>query len=410
MKVLHVISYTLASGQANSDALVHLQQLHAHCPNHAVLLFCDLPDAPCRIMPDERPLMNSLLHGISAMHNSQEPEVLLLVRSRVWDDAARMYLGSSQPLSCRAAIAQLLVHEQAQISFEAASVSPSSLKGSFDAVLFSDMSLTCSPDVPLRMAAYLAGESIRAAGADVLPHHEHPRSALSLLCARSPLSLSPVQAMQKCRLMQQRRISCDQPVMYTSQALASLDEIQSVPAAPSCAFQCRYAPTVQSLFLRYRSLCREHLFPHACVPLLQFAALAAGAVSGLPLWAAAAVLPELWALFHPSAWPGVLLRTALLPLTTLHALDLLLCRLLARSPLLRLRVPVRLFSPLVCLFAALALFIAALISVDALVSVLPFVLLWLCMPVLYPVLDQPDDGGCRPRPAPITSGISSPNP
>ena len=396
MKVLHVVSYTLSSGQAISDALTHLQQLHAH--NHAVLLFCDLPDAPCRLLPDEQPLIRSLLHSISAMNGSREPNVFLLVLSRVWDDAARMYLGSSQMLSCRTIMAQLLVYGQTQAEFEASSVLPASLKGGFDAVLFSDLSLTCSPDVPLRMAAYLAGESIRAAGADVLLHHEHPCSALSLLCARSPLSLSPVQAMRRCMLTKQGRISCDQPVMYTSQALASLDEIQSVPAAPSCAFQCRHAPTVQSLFLRYHSLCRKHLFPHACVPLLQFAALAAGAVSGLPLWAAAAVLPELWALFHPHAWPGVLLRTALLPLTMLHALDLLLCRLLAHSPLLRLRVPVRLFSPLICLFAALALFIAALISVDALVSVLPFVLLWLCMPVLYPVLDQPDDGGCTPDP------------
>ena len=154
---------------------------------------------------------------------------------------------------------------------------------------------------------------------------------------------------------------------------------------------------MQSVFLDYRSLCRKQLFPHACVPPVQFAALAVAAVWGLPLFAAAALLPELWALVYPRAWPGILLRTALLPLTMLHALDLLLCRLLARSPLLRLRVPARLFSPFVFLLSALALLIAALISVDALVSVLPFVFLWLCIPVLYPVLDQPDDGGCRPH-------------
>lgn len=408
MKVLHVVSYTLSSGQAISDALPHLQQLHAH--NHAVLLFCDLPDAPCRLLPGEQPLIRNLLQGISAMNSSQEPKFFLLVRSRVWDDAARMYLGNSQMLSCRTIMAQLLVHGQTQAKFEASSVSPASLKGGFDAVLFSDLSLTCAPEVPSSMAAYLEMKSFSAVGARVLPHPEHLRSALSLICARCPFSLSPIQAMREYKLAQRGRVSCDQPVMYTAEALLHLDEIRSVPAAPSCAFQFRHAPTVQSVFLDYSKLCRKQPFPHACMPPLQFAFLAAAAVFGIPLLAVFAALPELWALFHPHAWSGALLRTALLPLTTLHALDWLLCHLLAHSPLLRLRVPVRLFSPLVCLFAALALLIAALISVDALVYVLPFVFSWLCMPVLYPVLDQPDDGGCRPRPAPITSGISSPNP
>lgn len=410
MKVLHVVSYTLSSVQAIGDALNALRQLRMHSPHHAVLLFCDLPDAPCQKLPDEQPLMNSLLHSICVMNSSQEPKFFLLVRSRVWDDAARMYLGSSQMLSRRTIMAQLLVHGQTQAKFEASSVSPASLKGGFDAVLFSDMFLPCTPDVPSRMADDLEKASLSAVGARVLPHHEHPCSALSLICARCPFSLSPIQAMREYCLGQQGRVSCDQPVMYTAEALLHLDDIHSVPVAPSCAFQCSHAPTVQSIFLSYRKLCRKQPFPHACMPPLQFAFLAAAAVFGIPLLALFAALPELWALFHPHAWSGALLRTALLPLTTLHALDWLLCHLLAHSPLLRLRVPVRLFSPLVCLFAALALLIAALISVDALVSVLPFVFSWLCMPVLYPVLDQPDDGGCRPRPAPMTSGISSPNP
>lgn len=403
LKILHAVSHTLASGQEAGDTLALLRQMHAQSPEQSLLLFCDLPDAACQKLPDEQPLIQSLLRGISAMNDAAAPHVFLLIRSRVWSDAERMYLGGSQMLSCREAIAQLITHGQTQTEFEAASVSPASLKGGFDAVLFSDLSLVCAPDVPLRMAAYLAGNSIGAVGAAVLAHHEHPCSALCLLCARSPFSLSSIHTMQTYTLAQQGWVSCDHPVMYTVKALSRLDEIQSAPAAPSCAFSSRHAPTMQSIFRCYRRLCLKQPFPHACVPPLQFALLGAGAVFGVPLLAVCAALPELWALFHPRAWPGALLRTALLPLTALHALDLLLCRLLAHSPLLRLRVPVRLFSPLICLFAALALLTAALISVYALVAVLPFALLWLCMPVLYRTLDITEPGA-------ITSGISSPNP
>ena len=401
MRLVHIVSFTLCHQQTIRDALAHVCQLFSNSDDFrcSILLFCDLPDAPCAKLPQEDSLIQALHSGIKSMNMHHADSCFLLVRRRVWDDAARQYLGRGQRLSCREVIAQLLLQGESSASFESASIMPASTRDRWEAVLFSDISIICTPDTPVRTAAYLEKHKLAAVGLRILPRREYPHSALEHLSGHMPFSLSPLHAAKEYALAQQGQVSADQPILYTLQALSVIQMRQPAPVAPQCCFTRKHAPDWPSIFSHYRRLCRIAPLSNACVPLIQLACLAAAAVFGIPLFAVCALLPELWTLFQPSAWPSALLRIALLPLTAPHALDVLLCRLLARSALLRLRVPSLLFSPLVCLFAALALLAAAFVSVYALVSVLPFVMLWLCMPVLYPVLDQVDDGDAAPNPA-----------
>lgn len=401
MKLVHVVSFTLCHQQAIRDALAHVCQFFSHSDDSScsILLFGDLPDAPCAKLPQEDSLIQALHAGVKSMNAQQTDSCFLLVRRRVWDDAARQYLGCGQRLSCRETIAQLILQGETDAAFEFAGIALASIKGRWEAALFSDVSVICMPDTPMRAAAYLEKHRLTAVGLRILPRREYPRSALDHLSRHMPISLSPLHAAKEYALAQQGQVSADHPVLYTLQALSVIKMRQPVPVAPQCCFIRRHAPDWPSVFSHYRHLCWIAPLPNACVPLIQLACLITAAVFGIPLFAICALLPELWSLLHPRAWSGVLLRMALLPLSALHALDVLLCRLLARSALVRLRVPSRLFSPLFCLFAALALLAAAFVSVYALVSVLPFVMLWLCMPVLYPVLDQVDDGAAAPTPA-----------
>jgi len=401
IKLVHVISFTLFHRQAVCDALDYLHQLQTEpddlrCP---ILLFCDLPDAGAPKLPLEDSLIQTLHTGIKAMNAQHAESCFLLIRRRVWDDAARQYLGISQKLSCREVIAQLMLQGDTDAAFELTNIAPEFIKGRWDAVLFSDISVSCTLDTPIRAAAYLEIHKLSAVGLRILPRREYPRSALEYLSGHIPFSLSPQHAAKEYELARHGQVSADHPALYTLQGLSRIKMRQPVPVAPQCCFIFRHAPDWPSVFSSYRRLCRIAPLSNACVPLIQFAFLAAAAVFGMPLFSVCTLLPELWTLLHPRAWPSVLLRMALLPLTALHALDVLLCRLLARSPLFRLRVPSRLFSPLFCLFAALVLLTAAFVSVYALVSVLPFAFIWLCMPVLYPVLDQVDDGAAAPNPA-----------
>lgn len=389
MELLHVVSFTLSHGQVIGEALSHLRRLSARseqlrCP---ILLFCDLPDASCPKAPEEDPLIRKLLSGVMAMNARRNDSFFLLVRSRVWDDAQRQYLGAGQALSCREVIAQLLLEGKTCAAFEAASISPPSMKNRWQAVLFSDSSLACTPDTPMRMAQYMKSRSLDTVGVPVLPRREFPRSALARLFICSHFSLSPLQAAQEYAFAQQGLVASEQPILYTCGALARIGEIQAVPAAPGCAFIRRQPPDMRAVTAMYHRL--RHPFRDALVPLVQLALLTAAAVFGFAPFAAAAMLPEIWTLLHPRAWPGALLRTAMLPMTAMLALDALLCRLLARSPLLRIRVPGSLRSPLSCLLAAGALLPAALISAQSLAVLLPILLLWLSAPLWFPALERP---------------------
>ena len=102
----------------------------------ALLLFCDLPDASSAVLPEDDALIRSLQSGVMTIAARMPKRFLLLVRSRVWDDAARRYLGESQPIRPHAVIAGLMDSGHALSAFSAASFSPASLAAQFSAVLF----------------------------------------------------------------------------------------------------------------------------------------------------------------------------------------------------------------------------------------------------------------------------------
>ena len=129
----------------------------------ALLLLCDLPDAFSEVMPEDAPLLRALQSAVMAADARCPGHFLLLVRKRVWDDAARLYLGENQPLLPMQTVAALLAHGHASSVFAAASFSPASLAGQFSAALFCPADVSCAPDVPRRMLAALGESGLLAA-------------------------------------------------------------------------------------------------------------------------------------------------------------------------------------------------------------------------------------------------------
>lgn len=83
---VHLLSRRMLAMRASADALLAL---------------CDLPDAFAAVMPEDEPLLRALQSAVMAA-DARAGRFLLLVRRRVWDDASRLYLGESQPISpCR---------------------------------------------------------------------------------------------------------------------------------------------------------------------------------------------------------------------------------------------------------------------------------------------------------------------
>ena len=389
-QLVHVVSFTLRSEESVRAILSHLGRLipRQQMLRCNLLLFCDLPDAPAARLPEEEPVLRQLLQGITAMNARLKGCFSLLVRSRVWDNASRQYLGAGQALSPRQVIAQLLARGKTPAAFDSASIDPASLKGKYDAVLFSSEQWTCTPDMPMRMLSALDSACEGAVGARVLSRDAYPRSVLSRLCAPGCFSFSPVCCAQKYALLRRQRCPAQNPVMYTAAALAS-EMAASVPLAKDCFFVQKQPPTLRWLLEEYRHLCRTQESAWLLLPWLQLFALFLSALTGFPILAAAALIPEIGSLVHPRQWPGMLLRTAFLPLTALLSLDALLCRLFARSPLLRIRVPESLLSPTGCMLTAGLLLPAAFLSVHALAVLLPIALLWLSTPLLVQALDRP---------------------
>ena len=112
----------------------------------ALLVLCDLPDAFAEVMPEDEPLLRALQSAVMAADARQPGHFLLLVRKRVWDDAARLYLGENQSISPMQTAASLLDRGQTHVSFAAASFSPASLAGQFSNALFCPDSVSCAPD------------------------------------------------------------------------------------------------------------------------------------------------------------------------------------------------------------------------------------------------------------------------
>ena len=76
-----------------------------------------------RVYPGVAPLLRALQSAVMAADARCPGHFLLLVRKRVWDDAARLYLGENQPLLPMQTVAALLAHGHAPSAFAAARVS-----------------------------------------------------------------------------------------------------------------------------------------------------------------------------------------------------------------------------------------------------------------------------------------------
>ena len=392
-RLLHVISYTPGPQEGPADILRHLRRLQ---PLHdralcTMLLFCDLPAAPAQSLPQDAPLIRALQSGVMSTSAHAGCSFHLLVRRRQWSDAARQYLGRNQALSCREVIAQLIASGQTQAAFEAATCTPSSLQGKYDAILFSDAAHVCTPDTPLRMLTALRSTPGGILGAAVRIPAQYPETVLSRLNRGAPFFLSSADALMRNSLSAKGLCAKDAPMMYTAEALTASLQSPAVaaPVAADCCFLLKRPVTLQALFAEYRTQCLRQAGAHAYLPLAQLLLFFLAAVSGWPVLAACALIPELWAPVHPRQWPGVLLRIALVPLTAFVSLDALLCRRSARAPLIRLRVPSTLISAFGCMLAGAALFSLAVSGTQAFAALMPVCLLWLASPLILPALESP---------------------
>lgn len=344
----------------------------------AVLLFCDLPDAPHIRMPQDDALLRRLQSGVMSIERRRPGRAMLLVRRRAWDDAARMYLGPGQATPAHRVIAQLLADGRTDASFDAASVSPRSLAGRFDAVLMTDVSLSRAPDVPARMLTRLRASR---AGCVRAPIVHAPTDAEPLIgrLLRVGFSLAPLLPAHE-----------PVPLMATPAALRA-DALPDCPVAGDCAFVTRDVPAMDELLARARSGYRQC---GAALPLLlpiaQLAALLLAAALGSEALACLALIaPELSALRHPTQLPGALVRLTLLPALAMSALDARLSQLLSRSPRLRVALPEAAKRPSCCVLFGAVLLAIAIVGAHALVPLLPVSLLWLFAPVIVRALDTP---------------------
>lgn len=406
-RLLHTLTATVASRGDAERALSAARRLASSVPEGgALLLFCDFPAGDDPRDASDAALARTLLSG-AAKGFGASGAPLLLLRERAWDDAARAYLGTERAETPERALASLIRTGKCASRFQAASVSPASLKGRFDALLAHDASLFCLPGMPARMLAELERSDAACATARVLPPVGRFPSALDRLLAGG-FSLSAVRAAADARLAARGFAARPgEAALYGPAALARLAAGEAPqPAAhlTDCAFVRRDPATAFSLLHAQRLEARRALscakrgapagaFLAALstlLPAAQLALLFAAAFFGFPpLCAAALVLPEYPALACPRALPGALVRAALLPASGFSALQALFDGLTARSPLLRLRVPDGAQGARGCVACGALLLMAALWSGGALVPLTPLSLLWLSAPLLFPALSAP---------------------
>lgn len=374
----------------------------------SLLLFCDLPDAFSAALPEDDALIRSLQSGVMSLASRMPGRFLLLVRSRSWDDAARRYLGESQPVRPHAVLAELMVSGHAPSAFSAASFSPASLAGQFSAVLFLPASVACTPDVPRRMLAALGECGMLRAR--VLPPLLDDEPLLSRLSARGFSLSAPYAAAADLLARRNLSIDFDQPLLCSAQAVFRLTRrgLSICPLWEEASFVRRRFPTFHaeehSLERLFSSACRSPLPAHfddalpkwlralspliLLMPLLRMLLVFLAAVTGWELPALLALI-EPYALLHPRLLPGALVRLSLLPVCAVRAFNALFAHGLARSPLIRVRFPSGAKSPTACAVCAVALIPAAFFSLHALAPLFALALLWLCAPLLVRSLDLP---------------------
>ncbi len=363
----------------------------------ALLLLCDLPDAFSEVMPEDAPLLRALQSAVMAADARCPGHFLLLVRKRVWDDAARLYLGENQPLLPMQTVAALLAHGHAPSAFAAASFSPASLAGQFSAALFCPADVSCTPDVPRRMLAALGESGLLAA------------RVLSPLADDAPLSnrlpgfsFWESRAASDDFLARRRRARLSDGVLLASSRAFSVveksDGSDVCPLWDVPAFVADASPSLRGALRQTRRdldrLCRltaptrlQKLMLSA--PPLRLLLLFFAAVSGWE-WVAVLALLEPYALLHPRMLPAALVRLAFLPMTALCAANAFFAHRLAHSPLLRIRFPTGAQTPAACAVCGAALLPAAFLSLRALAPLLFVSLLWLAAPPLFRALTLPE--------------------
>ena len=379
-----VLSRRMLSMRASADAL---------------LVLCDLPDAFAEVMPEDEPLLRVLQSAVMAADARQPGHFLLLVRRRVWDDAARLYLGESQPISPMQTVAALLDHGQAHASFAAASFSPASLAGQFSEVLFCPDSVSCAPDVPRRMLTTPdASNDIGLLAARILPPFD---DRVPLLARLPDFSFSEGQAALHDRLARRRRALISGGVLLaSSKAFPLLEKAAPLDACPLWAESAFVADDASALHQSFRQTAR--FFDALCrlpaptslqrlmllAPMLRLFLLFLAAVTG---WEALAVLAllEPYALLHPRMLPAALVRAAFLPMTAVCAFNALFAHKLAHSPLLRIRFPQGAQTPAACAVCGAALIPVAFLSLHAFAPLLFAALLWLAASLLFRALNLP---------------------
>ena len=298
---VHLLSRRMLAMRASADALLAL---------------CDLPDAFAAVMPEDEPLLRALQSAVMAA-DARAGRFLLLVRRRVWDDASRLYLGESQPISPVQTVSALLDRGQTQVSFAAASFSPASLAGQFSSVLFCPAGVSCAPDVLPRMSAALDESGLLAAR--VLP----PLHDCAPLLTRLPdFYFSEGLAALRHRLARQNRaLISDRVLLASAKAFSQLEKASSLDACPlwpEAAFVAEDTPSLQRSFRQtsrfFDALCRlpkltglQRLMLLA--PMLRLFLLFLAAVTGLEFLAVLALL-EPYALLHPRLLPAALVRAA----------------------------------------------------------------------------------------------------
>lgn len=378
---VHLLSRRMLAMRASADALLAL---------------CDLPDAFAAVMPEDEPLLRALQSAVMAA-DARAGRFLLLVRRRVWDDASRLYLGESQPISPVQTVSALLDRGQTQVSFAAASFSPASLAGQFSSVLFCPADVSCAPDVLPRMSAALDESGLLAAR--VLPplHDRAP-----LLTRLPDFSFSEGLAVLRHRLAcQNRALISDRVLLASAKAFSQLEKASSLDACPlwpEAAFVAEDTPSLQRSFRQtarfFDALCRlpkltglQRLMLLA--PMLRLFLLFLAAVTGLEFLAVLALL-EPYALLHPRLLPAALVRAAFLPMTAVCAFNSFFAHKLARSPLLRIRFPRGAQTPSACALCGAALIPIAFLSLHAFAPLLFASLLWLAAPPLFRALNLPE--------------------
>ena len=377
LTVLHAAPADMAQAEQAVTA-VRRALPRAMQPGSAVLLLCDLPDAPAQTMPQDALLLRRLQSGVMAIDRRRPGCAMLLVRRRVWDDAARLFLGKGQRTPPRETVSRLLHGDRDGMAFDAASVSPGTLRGRYDAALLCDASLAFAPDTPARMCAQMERVGASCVRAPVLypPHRAEP---LVTRLLRMGFSLTPTLPDADA-----------QPLLATRDALNG-PLSQDFPVLPDCPFVAGSTPDMASLLAKARrafllSESTAALFAHV---LTLAALLLSAAWANATLACLALILPELPALRRPSRLPGALVRLSLLPALAASALEAWLARRLAHSPLLRLTLPDVAKAPAGCTVIGVLLLLLSAAGVGALVPLLPVSLLWMLAPVIVRALDSP---------------------